>query len=420
MINGDRLLDRLAQLAAVTSTPGHGVTRLAYSPEDRVGRTLVAGWMQDAGLTVHEDAATNLIGIHRGQSERILMTGSHLDSVKEAGHLDGAYGVLAAIEVADALRRGVVELLHTLVVVGFSNEEGAWGTPGMTGSHALAGLLSPEWLHAKDLEGITLAERITAGGGQPEAVGPASIAMSDVAGFIELHIEQGPILQSSGVDIGVVRAITGRDGIELEIRGVANHAGTTPMEDRHDAAVAAAQVVLAVKNLADEGRVRVATVGILQIGPGSSNVIPNRATVSIEMRDADDGRVASALEELLARVSTITAATKTTYTYQWVPHVRAVAIDPVLALCIQEAARSLGLPFQDIDSGAGHDAQVLAAAAPVAMIFVPSAEGVSHSAQEYTSPKHLVAGAEVLAAALVEADVQLAVPHAAEETNGVA
>jgi acetylornithine deacetylase/succinyl-diaminopimelate desuccinylase-like protein len=119
-------------------------------------------------------------------------------------------------------------------------------------------------------------------------------------------------------------------------------------------------------------------------------------------------------------VSTITAATKTTYTYQWVPHVRAVAIDPVLALCIQEAARSLDLPFQDIDSGAGHDAQVLAAAAPVAMIFVPSAEGVSHSAQEYTSPKHLVAGAEVLAAALVEADVQLAVPHAAEETNGVA
>jgi N-carbamoyl-L-amino-acid hydrolase len=393
------------------------VTRLAYSPEDQVGRALVAGWMQDAGLTVHEDAATNLIGTRSGRSGRILMTGSHLDSVKEAGHLDGAYGVVAAIEVADALQRGDIELAHTFVVVGFSNEEGAWGTPGMTGSHALVGRLKPEWLQARDLEGITLAERIAATGGQPDGVGPASIDMSDVAGFIELHIEQGPILQGSGIDIGVVRAITGRDGIELEISGVANHAGTTPMDDRHDAAVAAAHVVLAVKSLADEDRVRVATVGILQIGPGSSNVIPSRATLNIEMRDADDRRVAGALEELLVRIADITAATNTTYTYQWVPHVRAVAIDPVLASCVQEAARSLDLSFEDIDSGAGHDAQVLAAAAPVAMIFVPSAEGVSHSAREYTSPEHLVAGAEVLTAALVEADARLTIPQQREEPD---
>ena len=246
----------------------------------------------------------------------------------------------------------------------------------MTGSHALAGLLRPEWLQVKDLEGVTLADRITATGGDPKALGPATLAMSDVAGFVELHIEQGPILQRSGTVIGVVRAITGRGGIELHISGVANHAGTTPMEDRHDAGVAAAQVVLAVKQLADEDRVRVATVGILQIGPGSSNVIPNRATLNIEMRDADDGRVASAIDELLVRIKGIATDTKTTYTHRRVPHVRAVAIDPTLAMCVQQAALSLALTFEDIDSGAGHDAQVLAAVSPVAMIFVPSTEGV--------------------------------------------
>ena len=412
VIDGDRMMERLAQLAEVTSTPGRGVTRLAYSAEDRVGRDMVAGWMRDAGLTVHEDAATNVIGRRPGRTDRMLMSGSHLDTVHEAGHLDGAYGVLAAIEVADALRRGAIALEHTLVVAGFSNEEGARGTPGMTGSHALAGLCRPEWLEATDLEGVSLAARLASTGGRAEGIGPPSVALDRVGGFLELHIEQGPILARSGSDIGVVRTITGRDGIELELRGVANHAGTTPMDNRHDAAVAAARVVLAVKALADEGWVRVATVGVVEIGPGSSNVIPNRATLSIEMRDGDDTKVATALDELLRRIAAVALDTGCTTTHRRVPHVLAVTMDPVLTSCITAAARSVGRLVEEIDSGAGHDAQVLAAVVPVGMIFVPSAEGVSHSPREHTDHAQLVAGAEVLAAALVEADARLSVEGA--------
>jgi hydantoinase/carbamoylase family amidase len=357
---------------------------------------------------VHEDAATNVIGVLPGRSERILMTGSHLDTVKEAGHLDGAYGVLAGIEVAEALGHSATALEHTLVVVGFSNEEGAWGTPGMTGSHALSGRLRPEWLDATDQEGVSLSARLATAGGSPSETTAPSVDLSLLAGFVELHIEQGPILEASGAHIGVVRAITGRDGIDLEICGVANHAGTTPMEDRHDALVAAAQVVLSVKSLADEKRVRVATVGIMDVGPGSSNVIPNRARVNIELRDSDDNRVAGAIEELVTRIRQITEATGTTFTYQRVPNVLAVAIDPMLADCVTHAATSLALTYESIDSGAGHDAQIIASVAPVGMIFVPSSHGVSHSSHEYTDPAHLVAGAEVLAATLIEADKRLA------------
>jgi hydantoinase/carbamoylase family amidase len=407
-VDGDRMLDRLAELARVTSTPGRGVTRLAYSPEDRVGRDLVAGWMQEAGLLVHEDAATNVIGVRPGRTDRLLMTGSHLDSVKEAGHLDGAYGVLAAIEAAELLRSNGVTLEHTLVVIGFSNEEGARGTPGMTGSHSLVGLLPPEWLDASDEEGVSLATRIASTGGDPELVTSASLNVSDLAGFIELHIEQGPILQGSGAPIGVVQAITGRDGIDLELIGTANHAGTTPMTSRHDALVAAAHVVLAVQGLAEEGWVRVATVGVMEVGPGSSNVIPSRVRMNIEMRDADDARVVVALEELLHRVRAATELTGTTFSFQRVPSVGAVTIDPLLSDCVTRAAHALGLRCEPIDSGAGHDAQVIAAVAPVAMIFVPSSEGVSHSAREHSSAEHLTMGAEVLAQTLREADATLA------------
>jgi allantoate deiminase len=211
---GDRMLERISQLAAVTATPGRGVTRLAYSDEDKAGRALVAGWMERAGLEVHEDPATNVIGIRRGRSDRMLATGSHLDTVLEAGHLDGAYGVVAAIEVADVFRRADVALEHTLVVVAFSNEEGARGTPGMTGSHALTGLLKPEWLDGVDQEGITLAARIATAGGDASSVLQPSLDLTLLAGFVELHIEQGPILATSSTEIGAVRAIPRRAGTD--------------------------------------------------------------------------------------------------------------------------------------------------------------------------------------------------------------
>jgi allantoate deiminase len=408
-LNGDRMLARLDQLAEVTATPGQGVTRLAYSAEDRVGRSLVAGWMEDAGLVVHEDPSTNLIGIRPGRTEQMLMTGSHLDTVKQAGHLDGAYGVIAAIEVADTFRRGGVELEHTLIVVGFSNEEGARGTPGMTGSHALAGLLEREWLDTPDLEGITLSERMASTGGDPNGTTVPSVDLSQLKGFIELHIEQGPILESSQSPIGVVQAITGRGGIKLEIRGMANHAGTTPMGARQDALVAAAHVVLAVQELAQEGWVRVATIGVIDVGPGSSNVIPDRATLSIEMRDADNAKIDVAMAQLLIRIEAITRLTGTSYSHQSAPRISAVAADPTIAQCVTRAARSLDLASEPIDSGAGHDAQILARVVPVGMIFVPSSEGVSHSSREYTDPAHLISGAEVLAATIAEADARLAV-----------
>jgi allantoate deiminase len=404
-VDGGRLLRRLGQLAEIGALPGGGVTRLAYSPEDVAGRELVAGWMRAAGLTVAIDPAGNLVGTLPGSGFGLgrLATGSHLDTVVEAGTLDGAYGAVAAVEVASVLHGAGVRLRHELAVIGFSNEEGARGTPGMVGSAAIAGRRLD--LSEVDDEGWTLEARLTAAGGEPPRL--AGAAWSPLAGFVELHIEQGPVLEQAGVRIGVVTAVTGRVTLDAVIRGQSQHAGTTPMAARRDAVVAAALIVLAVRELAESGLIRVATAGRLEAEPGVRNVVPGRAVVGIDLRDADETALDRAVRRLQEAAAQTAAATGTQVEVVVRSRVGAVPTDRTLADCVAAAADQLGLTRMELPSGAGHDAQVMAALGPVAMAFVPSIGGVSHAPEERTADADLVAGANVLLHTLLHADRRL-------------
>jgi N-carbamoyl-L-amino-acid hydrolase len=407
-IDGARLLARLDQLATITA-PGPGVTRLAYSPEYVAARELLSDWMAQAGLHAEVDAAGNLVGRRPGTEglPGTLAIGSHHDTVVSAGPLDGAYGVVAAIEVAAALHAADGHLRHDLAVIAFSNEEGARGTPGMVGSLAITGQITEAHLADTDDEGVTLADRIAASGGDPARIAGAAWPAGSLAGFLELHVEQGPVLDNAGIPIAVVSGITGRIWVDLIVTGAANHAGTTPMDLRRDAAQAAARLVLAVRELAGDEGVRVATAGLLRLEPGVRNVVAGHAVVGVDIRDMDEGRSAAAVERLRAMAAAIAADTGTDIEVAPRSSLPAVPSDPNLAGCVRDAATGLGLAHLELPSGAGHDAQVMGSLGPVGMAFTPSIAGISHAPAEATKPEHLVAGAEVLCHALRLADARL-------------
>ena len=361
--------------------------------------------MAEAGLDVTVDAAANLIGRRPGRTGRWLAIGSHLDTVIDGGPYDGAYGVVAAVEAAAALH--TADLDHGIIVAAFANEEGARSTAGMTGSHACAGRLDAAALAQVDDEGATVAERIRAAGGDPEAAAIVAAAWHPLVldAFIELHVEQGPVLHAAGVPVGVVTGVTGRQVLDLTIAGAANHAGTTPMDLRVDALAAAAEVVLTVEELPSKGLLRVATTGHVVASPNVRNVIAGRVSLGVDLRDEDAARLDATMAEVDALLAAIAARRRVTIDITWGQRVMPVAADPAIAAAARAAASSLGLASLDLPSGAGHDAQILGATGlPIGMVFVPSVAGVSHSPLEHTEPEHLVAGARVLLATLVELD----------------
>jgi len=395
-LDGDRLLRRLDELAHIGGVPGGGVTRLAYSPADVAARDLVASWMRQAGLEVIVDPACNLIGRSApfDASQPAVVLGSHLDTVEAGGHLDGAYGVVAAIEVAAGLVAARSCETVPLVVVAFANEEGARGSLPFDGSRAVVGRPNP--LDSTDRDGRTLAERISAAGGNPHALTEAAWPVGSVRSYLELHIEQGPVLEHQNVPIGVVAAITGRRNLDLTVHGAANHAGTTPMGLRRDALVAAAQIVLAVESVAAEQIIRVATTGALEVRPGVRNVVPGRVDLQADLRDVDDARLDAAVVRLRADIATIAASCEVEVICSEQAAVPAAPTDAALCDLIEAAAAAGGSASMRLPSGAGHDAQTMATVSPIGMIFVPSRDGISHSPLEHSSPTHLLAGADVL------------------------
>jgi allantoate deiminase len=407
-IDGDRLLARLAALAAIGATADGGVTREAYGVDDVRARDLVASWMGEVALDATVDPAGNLVGRRpgtAGRGSRWLVTGSHLDTVVSAGPLDGAYGVVAAVEVAAALVG--TPLAHGLAAVAFANEEGARGSAGMAGSRAVVGELPGAELAALDDEGVTLADRLRRSGGAPDDLAGAVWAPDDVAAFVELHVEQGPVLHANGDELGVVTSITGRRAVDLVLTGAANHAGTTPMDLRADAAAALAEIVLAVERLALDGRVRVATCGHLVVAPNVRNVVPGAARVSVELRDTDGDVLDAATAELVRVVGDIGRRRGIGVVVEPGQRVAPAPCDPSLVACLTAAAEASGRRWRLMTSGAGHDAQVLAAHLPAGMVFVPSVDGVSHSPLERTDAGQLVAGAQLLCDALVRLDREL-------------
>jgi N-carbamoyl-L-amino-acid hydrolase len=403
-INRDRFAGTLHGLAQIGADPSGGICRLGLSPEEGEARRFLGDLAQRAGLTATADPAGNLL-IRRPRPDPavpVLMFGSHLDSVRRGGWLDGAYGVVAALEALTVLTETGAPGRFEPVAVGLANEEGALVQCPFWGSRAITGTLGEAARHARDRRGRPAGELLRAVGGDIERVPEAAWAPGRVAAFLELHIEQGPVLERRGIAIGVVDRIVGRTVLEFEIKGEQRHAGTTPMGQRRDALVIAARLVARVESIATElGACATATVGFLEAEPNTTNTIPGTVRLTAEIRDPDPARLQSG-ETLLNSIAAHVARESGAEVRVGVSDRSApVATDPALRAVIRGAADSLGLSSMAMPSGAGHDAQVMAAIAPVGVIFVPSKAGISHAPGEDTDLPELIAGANVLLAALV-------------------
>jgi N-carbamoyl-L-amino-acid hydrolase len=395
-IDIERLTGRLAALAEIGGIGGtEGCTRLALTDEDKQGRDLVVTWMRDLGLDVRVDHIGNVTGLLPGATDGApVMCGSHIDTVRAGGRYDGNLGVLAGLEAVETVTTaGLVP--HRPIAVGFfTNEEGSRFAPDMLGSLVYVGGMSVE--DAFDIEAIDGAvlgdeiERIGYGGAAP-VPGPVPHA------FVELHVEQGPVLEAEGVDVGAVERVQGISWQEITITGQSNHAGTTPMSMRRDPGFVAASVATSVRELALElGDPQVATVGRLELTPDLVNVVPASATFTVDLRNTDEAVLRQAEQRLADVVATAAAAEGCTVETRRLARFEPVTFDPAVVDLVERTAGELGHSVRRMPSGAGHDAQMLARVCPTAMIFTPSQDGVSHNPAEYTSPADLQAGADVL------------------------
>lgn len=393
-VNGERLNRQLAELSAFGRNAAGGIDRVAYSDADRAGRAYVLGLMREAGLSVSTDAAGNLLGRREG-SERDLppiLTGSHIDSVPGGGNYDGPVGSLSAIEAARTLVEQRIATRHSIEVVIFQNEEN-----GKVGSKAMRGEDPASFLDAMTYSGRTVRDGIRFIGGDPDRLSEARRAPGSIAAWVELHIEQGGVLEQAGVPIGVVEGIVGIKRWAVSVNGVANHAGTTPMDQRQDALVAAARFIdLVPRIVGSVPGAQVATVGSISVEPGAANVIPGRARLTLEMRDLLMPKVDALFEELRNAADGIGEVSGTRFVFDETYRSEPAQADERVRAVIAAAADGLGLDSLSLPSGAGHDAQEMARLAPMGMIFVPSRGGVSHAPAEFTAPDQVVAGADVL------------------------
>ena len=405
-INETRINQTMQELGELGDSP-EGMLRVAYSPEDKAGRDYAIKMMQEAGLETHIDTAGNIIGRRPGSDDSLpaIAMGSHTDTVPKGGKYDGALGVMAAIEVIRTLEEQGHNTRHPLEVINFTNEEGTRFHRWLVGSRSMSGLLEQEDLDAVDDDGLSLGPCLADIGGDISRIEEAVRKPGELAAYFELHIEQGPYLDRSGTPIGVVTGITGRAVFEVEIEGKANHAGTTPMSTRRDALVSASKLVLAIQKMAAEQEIcRVSTVGSIKAVPNAVNVIPGSASIGLEFRDTDMEALASAEQEL-QRI-TDQAVIDDAVDIDVIRHrfTTSVPITPDMQAMVAEAAENCGFEWESLPSGAGHDAQAVANIAPVAMIFVPSLDGISHSKEEYSTPQDCANGAQVLLELLLLAD----------------
>jgi allantoate deiminase len=371
-----------------------GVSRFAWTPELARANEWLVGRLQELGLETEIDAAGNVLGRWEEGEGTAVLVGSHLDTVPRGGRYDGALGVLAALEVVRTLRREGVSLLRPLWIVSFNDEEGSRFQTGMLGSRAFIGDLDRE-----DWRRRGVADAMAAGGFDFERLGEAK-AVDRVGAYLELHIEQGPVLEKEGLDLGIVSGIAGLLGFCVRLSGEANHAGTTPMASRRDALAGAARIVLELRDEACSRGDMTANVGILTVAPGGFNVIPETAEFTIDARAGDANAFARAekfVRETLERVAAEEQLElEVTETHRKQP----TPLDPELQELLTRAAAAEGAIARSMPSGAGHDAMVLAKQVPAAMLFVPSRAGISHSPDEYTSPEQCELGARVLARAV--------------------
>lgn len=408
-IDLDRLLGRIEALGEIGAVHGsngeRGCARLALTDADRAGRDLVVTWMRDLGLAVSIDGIGNVFATRPGTDPTLapVMTGSHIDTVRTGGRFDGNLGVLAGLEVVETLLQHGVETPRGITVAFFTDEEGARFAPDMLGSLVYVGGLGVEDaldVRAAD-DGARLGDELDRIG----YAGPLPVpAASFPAAYVELHIEQGPILEAAGVTIGVVEGVQGISWTELTVTGQSAHAGTTPMRLRHDPLVVAARIADLARRIAtDLGGDQVATVGRFDVHPDLVNVVPASVILTVDLRNTDELVLRDAEQRLHAGVAELAAAEGVTVASRSLARFEPVRFDPDMIARVERAAHDLGHSTLRMPSGAGHDAQMLARVCPTAMIFTPSVGGLSHNIAEYTEPADIEAGANTLLRVLTDA-----------------
>ncbi|WP_261537390.1 Zn-dependent hydrolase [Burkholderia multivorans] len=390
-----RQLRELGEIGADRELGGR--TRIALTDDERAGRDRVVAWMRELDLDVRIDRIGNIFGtLHAGPAaagRQPLMIGSHIDTVKNAGALDGCYGVLAGLAVARAFRDAHIEPARPITVAAFTNEEGIRYQPDMMGSLVHAGGLSiDDALNTIGIDGTRLGDELArigyAGDLEPGAIVPHA--------YLELHIEQGPILEAENVRIGVVENLQGISWQQITVQGNANHAGTTPMHLRHDAGWVAAAIATFLRELAVSSGTTLATIGMLRIEPNVINVIPRKAVLTVDLRDPDEQRLQQAEQRLADHLEQLAALEGVQISTERLARFEPVVFDAALVDAIEKAAARRGFSYRRMTSGAGHDAQMIARIAPAAMIFVPSRGGISHNPREHTDDSQLVDGARLL------------------------
>jgi allantoate deiminase len=398
LINKERLWRRLNLLSEIGKTDTNGVTRLSFTREERAAKDLVVAFMIEAGLKVREDEVGNLIGRKDGGNPNasVVLTGSHIDSVLNGGNFDGPLGVLAAVEALQVMNEQNIETEHPIEVIAFTDEEGARFSFGMIGSRGIAGTLTQEELLNKDKQGITIAEAFVASGLKPETIGKAARKPEDVKAYIELHIEQGKVLEGQNLSAGIVSGLAGPLWLKFILEGEVGHAGATPMSIRHDALTTAARVMLVIEAEAAKTGTTVGTVGQVQVQPGGINIIPGRVEFSLDLRDISEVVRDEVEQNIREQAQQICETQGVKLTIEDLQRVAPAPCSVIVKNAAREAFEKLGLESYYLPSGAGHDGMQLLDLCPMGMIFIRSKNGISHDPAEWSSKEDCTDGANVL------------------------
>lgn len=397
--NRNRIKTILEELSLFTATPGAGTTRLSYSPEDQLARTYLKKQMKQVGLKVREDAVGNIYGRLEGKDASLpaVMVGSHFDSVPNGGSFDGPAGVVTGLEVAALFQENQLQPVYPLEVIAMVEEEGSRFGSGLLGSRMLAGQVSAENLTSmKDKDGISVNEAMLALGFNGNQLTEARRTAKDVKAFIELHIEQGPVLEEAGEDVGIVETIVGMTEIKVTITGRAGHAGTTPMNARRDALAATVQIVADLPQLAMNAAVAtVLTIGKLTVYPNGANVIPNAVVFTVDVRSKSEACVQSVIQQVKTIIQTKTPKGITAEIEEML-YEKPVQLSEEIHQQLRANSEALGLKSRSMVSGAGHDAMIFAGFTEVGLVFVPSKDGLSHTPEEWTDYEQIQKGIEVV------------------------
>jgi allantoate deiminase len=409
VINKERLINRLLELGKVGKNESGGITRHAFTPEDRAAKELVSSFMREAGLSVREDAVGNLIGRREGRNPDapVVLTGSHIDSVCDGGIFDGALGIIAGIEVLQTLNEQGIETEHPIEVYAFNDEEGSRFSFSMFGSRGVIGDLQRKDLAMKDKNGITVAEAMKAQELDPDKIGEAIRSKESLKAFIELHIEQGKVLECHNLSVGIVSGIVNELWMKCTVKGEAGHAGATPMTLRTDALVAAAEMIQVIEREAKKTGTTVATVGKLKVLPGGINIIPGIVEFTLDLRDISQDVSDIVETQIFKEFERICLERSVELQTEILQRIPPAPCSEDFQQAAQKACSQLGLKHFTLPSGAGHDAMQMINICPIGMIFIRSKDGVSHNPAEWSTPEDCADGANVLYHTLLDLAVRV-------------